>query len=321
MQPTIVYRDPRPISGTVAVLLGVAAVLSVCGILLDAGVLDSLDRLALGGNQAEKFERAFASVVRLEQSDVVLWVLTGVAFVLWMRRAAINNMALGAKKMRHGPRAGYWFLVPLAHAIVPCLAVAEAWRASGRGRGETWKTNSTSPLVIAWWIAFVVSFVGGQLVFVIADWEDVESVQRLFRWDVGRRGGRVLAAILAVAVVLGISTRQRAKLHALETAENRLTLDGASRRVVSQATASAAPAAHAFDGGEGSSREEQSSENRVIQSSRDVPTAQRRRVQDASSSAIVRLCDGCAGELEREGSVVESFGARGGACEMCHPPL
>jgi hypothetical protein len=180
---------------------------------------------------AEDAVTVFFATASLSALAVVAVV---VVFIIWMWRAAKNIEVLGRRGASFGPgwAIGGW-LIPIANLVLPVLHMQELWKASdptiSREDGG-WKYGAQSSLIWLWWVAYAAAQVLGTLGGVVISSPDrdgdlpvVEMIQDL---DAVRTGvtifvvGQLLlvvAAILAVLVVLGLTRRQTEAASALGT--------------------------------------------------------------------------------------------------------
>ena len=95
----------------------------------------------------------------------IFWVFTGLPIPLltailvltWIHRANHNARQLGATGMQFTPGwAVGWYFVPIAWFWKPYQAMTEIWRAS-RNPAD-WRGEPASPLLIWWWILWIVPF-------------------------------------------------------------------------------------------------------------------------------------------------------------------
>lgn len=142
------------------------------------------------------------------------WLLTLVVFVRWVGRAHGNLPALGAAGLTYAPRqAMVAFLIPGANLVRPLAVMREMWNAGDpRHRaGATWRTAGTPPRVRWWWIVLL----GAVVAELTARGLALRAGGAL---DLGPAMQAVVvaqiltaaAAILGIAVVLGIDGRQEA---------------------------------------------------------------------------------------------------------------
>lgn len=94
-------------------------------------------------------------IVRLDDTGNTLTLLTGIAFVMWFRRARINAGSSGWPQRRAVGWTFWGWLVPFANLFVPFQLMADIWRASlpESGRGKTaWLPG-------LWWTCFLAGLV------------------------------------------------------------------------------------------------------------------------------------------------------------------
>lgn len=91
-------------------------------------------------------------------AQVAAGALVAAAFLPWLYRVRVNVRALGMRRLRYGRE---WtvlgFLVPGLNLWRPYQVVDEVWRASEPSSGDplAWRRATGSPLVPAWWGAFL----------------------------------------------------------------------------------------------------------------------------------------------------------------------
>jgi Domain of unknown function (DUF4328) len=150
-------------------------------------------------------------VLRLVQAG--LWLVTAAAFIRWVDRAHRNLPALGATGVPDVRRLPAAFLVPGPNLIRPLAVLGKLWNASDprHPAGAAWRQART-PARVAWWWALLVAALttdvtaralalrsGGPLDF--GPGMGVLVVAQLLA---------VPAAVVGIAVVLGVDSRQEA---------------------------------------------------------------------------------------------------------------
>ncbi|HEX8117701.1 MAG TPA: DUF4328 domain-containing protein, partial [Pyrinomonadaceae bacterium] len=147
-------------------------------------------------------------------ATLCVFVALVVAFCLWLHRAAKNLRALGNKNMEHSPGwAVGSFFVPFVNLVVPYKAVKEVWLKSDPSahieEGVMFTApSSTPPLVLGWWIAWLVSNFLGRLSWRLQDNSTLGTHDFVVGVDIISDLANVVAAVLAVLVVRGIDRRQ-----------------------------------------------------------------------------------------------------------------
>jgi len=135
-----------------------------------------------------------------------MMVLSAIFFSLWIHRASKNLRGLNRNGMEYSP--GWcvgWFYVPFANLFRPVRAMTELWRASEPdGEGDRWRMAMGTPMLGAWWGAYIGSNILSNISARIDD--PVTS------GTVGFIGSIVMAAsaILCIMLMFGIDKRQEA---------------------------------------------------------------------------------------------------------------
>lgn len=83
-------------------------------------------------------------------------------FFIWFYKVYRNLPALGAEGLEFSPKwAVIYFFVPIFSLYKPLSATEEIWKASYPSMEETdsysWQNNKTSPIILVWWIFWVIS--------------------------------------------------------------------------------------------------------------------------------------------------------------------
>lgn len=187
-------------------LLGLVAILAVATAISTRVEIEVLERIeASTGSEAE----AHANHLRrgaLMSVGSLLFVATGITWLMWQHKAHANLRLFGARDLRFTPGWGVgWWFIPFANVVQPVRAVAELHRhstAGGRGLAR-----------VGWWWTFWLA----QAALAIAATAlagDAPAVADLITSDyVSVTSDLVNAAgaILAIAVVHDITTGQQAR--------------------------------------------------------------------------------------------------------------
>jgi hypothetical protein len=140
---------------------------------------------------------------------LVLLVVIGIVWVVWQWRCAKNVQALGREGARFGAgwSIGAWF-IPLANFVIPAMVVQDLWRATTPGTrpGTNLRSQSASPLVFCWWIAFL--FGSGSIQFVGDDTNtSLDAIRNTNHLLLGAFGISVIASVFAITVVVQLTRR------------------------------------------------------------------------------------------------------------------
>jgi hypothetical protein len=140
----------------------------------------------------------------------------GFAFLFWIHRSYANLPALGngRETLDFSPRwAVGGFLLPFINLFLPYSVTKEIWQKSDpAARVEDDSPSSTprsSPLLRAWWLCWVASFLlGGPVRVWVGRGNSVDSLQAATKVFIFEYVFGLAAAVLAVLVVRGITRRQ-----------------------------------------------------------------------------------------------------------------
>ena len=164
-----------------------------------------------------QFSDRFVSLAALIHLGV--FVLAGVAFLMWLYRVVANNHALGAHELRFSPgwAVGWWF-VPFANFVRRLQIIAETWRAAdpgaSRSTAETRSHLRAPAIVIAWWLLYLI----GNVVALFERWTSGDPLTRLrgaAELDVASLVVSGAAAGMAITIVLLLTRREEAKARRL----------------------------------------------------------------------------------------------------------
>jgi hypothetical protein len=172
--PTVApgYRPLVTPARTLFVLFAVILVLTVVALLSGWAELSMLGRMV---EDPASVSPADADASDLRQGligllQVLLYLGTGVAFLVWFRRAYRNLPTLGAESLRFssGWAVGAWF-VPFLNLVRPKQITDDIWRASDPALparpGAVWKQQRVPALLHWWWALFILSGLLGWAAF------------------------------------------------------------------------------------------------------------------------------------------------------------
>lgn len=191
--------NPRPVGFELADaaarwtkgLLLATLVLSLVGIVSGLLQMDLLSRAATSRiTEAEVAENdSRQQLIGLLQIPVFLG--TGVAFLIWFYRAHRNLTALGGRELKYTPGwAVGGFFVPFVNLVRPVQVMREVWHGSDPSGIERdlspagpsiRRQLGTPPLVVWWWVLFVLSSLVGNSIIRIAFAENqtLDQLQKL----------------------------------------------------------------------------------------------------------------------------------------------
>lgn len=147
---------------------------------------------------------------------ILMFVITGILFLVWMARAHANLQNLGASGLRHSPVWAVvgWF-IPIANLWYPFSVMRETWRASDPEfpHGE-WRNAPSSPLIPLWWALWIVA---GGLGYAerLASSLDTVEVQSVLALSMLGNAVTIVCAVIAMQLVKRIGARQLQKAQSL----------------------------------------------------------------------------------------------------------
>lgn len=201
------------------ILLAAGAVVSVIAMAVNAALIGTLrgaDDHTVPYEMGESITELLFVLVLLLQ--VLVFIATAVAFVMWMHRAYRNLPALGAQSLETTPgwAIGYFF-IPFANLVKPFQAIREIWHASKPGSETNENFGGVSarggtPALVGWWWAFwIIANISGRVSDRIDTDGTIESML-LGTWaNIASDGLFVVAAVLAILVVKRIDYMQEAR--------------------------------------------------------------------------------------------------------------
>lgn len=150
---------------------------------------------------------------------LILYIVTIVAFLMWMHRASANCVALGSEmRISPGWAVGWWF-IPFANMVMPASAMLEIARESEPPDEERESMGlpepTRAPLIVTWWVSWLLMNIVTTVGTRIADSTDPDEVRLGATVAVIGYALAPLAGTLAILVVAGITSRQMRLVRAL----------------------------------------------------------------------------------------------------------
>jgi hypothetical protein len=179
---------------------------------------------------AVTYQQAVAAddrALRLGIVEIAAYVVTGLLFIVWLRRSYRNLTAFNSAPTRFtdGWAIGAWF-VPVLNLFRPKQIVDECWTESGPGRtaGDRYRPGARVPAVFnIWWGLMVTGRVLGAPIWAGSP-DNPEGLRFWAMWLTVATVLEIGAALGAFTVVTRLTRRQRAR-------GARLDLDTAPRPV------------------------------------------------------------------------------------------
>jgi hypothetical protein len=210
---------PRPIAGrgnAVLALLALGALADAVAVYTGFAqrslILRVLEGAEVTAEEADANDRLYGTVGWVQSG---IFLITAVAWFLWIHRASSNQRPLGARHVKYSPgwAVGGWF-VPVLNLWRPYQVTAEIWRHSAvaaRTRaGETRVRAPSSTLVGIWWGAWLLdNFLARLATRGLWDASEATDYLDLTHAMLVSDAFAILSAATAFAVVLRITTWQR----------------------------------------------------------------------------------------------------------------
>lgn len=221
------YESAAARSRVVIVLLIVWIAGAIGLVVVNLLRLDLVNRIAAGQPVSLAEARASDSLVggvALASSGV--YVLAAIAVLMWLHRVVRNNQRLGERYLRFSPgfAVGCWF-IPFANFVLPYQAVREAWGASDPGlpssTSDSRRRARGRGLVVAWWLTFIVGSLIGTASLGFgpnSNADPLTSVRAITYITLVQEALHFVAALLLIAVVTQLTSRQDQKAHAMVAA-------------------------------------------------------------------------------------------------------
>jgi hypothetical protein len=128
--------------------------IAVTAIAIPAGIYElySYANLKPDVDPNETFLPADAVTIIIGLTQMYLFMILGITFLLWIYRVNKNLRALSGEEMRFSPGWSVgWYFIPFANIVMPYKVMKEIWQVSHRNRA------ATSPILPIWWILWLLS--------------------------------------------------------------------------------------------------------------------------------------------------------------------
>ncbi len=215
------FRSTAKLAKVVVAMVGAVALLAVLTIAARAGLIARLHGFQRGEATRAAVVEAGDAVDGLAVATFLATLVTAVVWIVWQHHAHKNLPALGVTGMRFTTdMVVLWWIIPVANFVMPLLTMTELWKASDpEARTSDWRSKPTPGLLITWWVALVARVPLGWAVALVQ--RQAQTAERLLtRAYIGLAVDAtiVISAMLAIAVVRAIQTRQDRSAATLLTA-------------------------------------------------------------------------------------------------------
>jgi hypothetical protein len=151
-------------------------------------------------------------------AECVVYLSTGVLFMIWFRRVRRNLDAAGVTSLQNKPRECVWgFINPITFLYQPIVIAEEIWKSTTPLVIDplVWKRLKGPALLFWWWLLFISGaladqFVRGQSRALKGNAEVIDVVNLHYAM-LAANVLSIAATVLAILVVRKLTARQEAK--------------------------------------------------------------------------------------------------------------
>ena len=171
---------------------------------LGAGTSCEISAAVYQQSEARQFLLAFTLLV--------LYIVSAVAFLVWIQRSYARLRARRIAGLRYTPlTAVIWFLVPVAFLFIPRRVVSELWHASPAPAGGRVDRRGGVPMLVSvWWTAFVAFALSAVITGATTPNPTITDLFRQTWTNLAADLLALLAAALAIVLIAAIELRQPA---------------------------------------------------------------------------------------------------------------
>ena len=202
----------------VSILLALVVALDIVAVVSDYMQIQLFNR-ALAG---ETITLAEATANDSRQAAIggiylVLFIITAILFLMWIHRAHRNLPSFRIEGLQYSPRwAVGGFFVPFLNLVRPFQVTKEIWKASDPttdiADSVAWQSAPTSPIIISWWLLFLISGILGQIMLRLSLQAETLGELLTIGWlTLVTDAVDIPAAILAIMIIRNIDSRQEQK--------------------------------------------------------------------------------------------------------------
>ena len=164
LPPRGFVKDPKRLTKVLIVMLWISLGMAVLSAFVQVISLATGHAATPAGEELRPLDLV---LVLLGLPQILVYIVTGVVFLMWIYRAHKNARGLGAQGMEF--TAGWcvgWYFVPIFNLWKPYQAMKEIWQAS-KNPGA-WRTQVAPSLLAAWWSFWIIDNILGNVSFRLA---------------------------------------------------------------------------------------------------------------------------------------------------------
>jgi hypothetical protein len=203
------YRDRRGgnrVAATAAALaLSSAVVLQWFVVHAVQHQRDVLHQVLNGAGSISDVQAADNTVRAVNAATVLVTLAVAAVFITWLYRMRTDAGVFHAELMRRdrGWAIGGWF-IPFANFVIPYLVISDVTSAFRTPLEDRWGTRRTDPIVVMWWVVWIVSGIAIRIVALNTP-TTVSGFDSHVHAEILCSAGLTLAGVLGVAVVVTLT--------------------------------------------------------------------------------------------------------------------
>jgi hypothetical protein len=204
------YTSPSSRARWARVLLGMTLVVQVLS-LFALGAQRSLLNRGLGQVTVSEWHTSNGRISHLATLQLILLLITAIAFLRWLHRCYVNLVAVGTRDLRFTPgwAVGYWF-VPILNLFRPKQILDELWRAtSPLDDGDS--AGAKTSLTALWLCALLTSAVTARIGAAVGA-GSITDLKRASTWLIVSCLADIAAAGLTYRLVSSLTARQELRV-------------------------------------------------------------------------------------------------------------
>ena len=223
-QASSYYGYPAPVAPTrslfglglaTQLLLGVQLAVVLALVLPVLHVNDLVHRAQdnPGSVSLDAARHADNTVSALANLQLILYAATLIVWIFWFYRARVNAETWAPEMQRHGKgwAIGGWFC-PIVQLWFPFTIAQDILNGTERKAEDRIYYGSPRPLLIAWWLTLIASFIIGRIANSSGDPETLDEITSYVHLTIAQIIATTVAAVLAVFVVRQITNAQQTRI-------------------------------------------------------------------------------------------------------------
>jgi hypothetical protein len=203
------FRDQRGLARICRGFLLAQALLAAIGALFGWWTWQLLDRVAAGALVDSAAATADdARTLQITLLQMLLYIVGGIATLVWIYRANRNAHLIGTLEMEMTPGwAAGWYFIPFLNLFMPLRAMREIWAASASAAPDAPAPQAI--LIGPWWAAWIGTNLTGLIAIRIAsDAESPEMLRASAGFDIASNLIMIAACLLLAGIVARIQDIQ-----------------------------------------------------------------------------------------------------------------